>query len=137
MLTENDVVVAVADYLSSRGYRIDRQRSTREQGIDIEALDIRTGRRLLIEAKGATSSKEGTNRYNQPFTRNQAQSHVAVALYCAARLRQEFVAEHADIALAFPDGAIHSHLVERISTSLKDLGIAVYFVSKDKGVRQS
>jgi hypothetical protein len=136
MLTENDVVEAVAKYLSGRRYRIDRQRSTREQGIDIEALDIRTGRRLLIEAKGATSSKEGTNRYNKPFTRNQAQSHVAVALYCAARLRQEFVEEHADIALAFPDDGVHSHLVERISTSLKDLGIAVYFVSNDRGVRQ-
>lgn len=136
MLTENDVVIAVVNYLGSRGYRIVQQRSTQERGIDIEAVAIGTGRRLLIEAKGATSSKEGTNRYNRPFTPNQARTHVAVALYCAARLRQEYAEQHSEIALALPDDEVHSRLVEKISSSLKDLGIAVYFVSKDKVVRE-
>jgi hypothetical protein len=136
MLTENDIVHVLANYLRRHGYRIDHQRSTRERGIDIEATEKRTGRRLLVEAKGATSSKAGTHRYNRPFTRNQAGSHVAVALYCAARLRQEFAEERPKIALAFPDDEVHSQLIERISTSLRDLKIAVYFVSKDRDVRQ-
>jgi hypothetical protein len=57
MLTENDVIEAVVNHLKRNGYRIDQQRSTIERGIDIVATDKRSGQGLLIEAKGATSSK--------------------------------------------------------------------------------
>lgn len=136
MLTENDVIEALVKYLRKNGYINVRHCSTTEHGIDIDAVNKKTGQRLLIEAKGGTSSKRGTNRYGRPFTKNQAGSHVAVALYCAARLRQKFAEERPKIALAFPDDEAHSQLIEKISTSLKDLKVAVYFVSKDKDVRQ-
>ncbi len=135
-MTENDVVEAVAKHLTLNGYRVDRQLTTIEQGIDIEAVHLATGRRLLVEAKGGTSSKEATNRFGKPFSRNQARSHVSVALYCAARLRQEYGSESAKIALALPDDESHRSLVEKISESLRQLEIAVFLVAEDRTVNE-
>jgi hypothetical protein len=88
MLTENDVVQAVAGFLRGESYRIDCERSTVERGVDIVAVHPRSKRRVLVEAKDATSSKSSTARFGKPFTPNQARSYVSVALYCAARLRR-------------------------------------------------
>ncbi len=70
MLTENDVVRAVAHYLSQDGYEIVSQLSTLEHGIDIEAVSVKSGKRLLAEAKGGTSSKQTTRRFGKPFSKN-------------------------------------------------------------------
>lgn len=133
-LTENDVVKAVAAHLRSNGYRIDRELSTSEQGIDIVGVHERTNRKIFVEAKGGTSSKANTNRYGQGFTPNQAKSHVSVALYCAARLHATADAEGADIALAFPDDSTHRKLVKNISKALCALRVTVYFVGADAAV---
>ena len=94
----------------------------------------RTKRKIFVEAKGGTSSKEKTNRYGKGFTPNQAKSHVSVALYCAARLHETADAEGADIALAFPDDATHRKLVKNIEKALSALNVAVYFVAEDRTV---
>ena len=86
VLTENDVVQAVAERLRAEGYRILGALSTLERGIDIVGVHDRRRRKILVEAKGGTSSKKGTRRYEKGFTPNQKQTHVSVALYCAARL---------------------------------------------------
>ena len=66
MLTENDVVQAVAGHLEDEGYRIVRALSTNQRGIDIVAEHPATKKQLLVEAKGGTSSKEGTANYGAP-----------------------------------------------------------------------
>ncbi len=43
MLTENDVVQAVAGHLATEGYRIDKALSTIERGVDIVAVHLATG----------------------------------------------------------------------------------------------
>lgn len=134
MLTENDVIQAVSEYLRSKGYRIDRALSTAERGIDIVAVNGSTEKRLLVEAKGGTSSKAATARFGKPFTLNQARSHVSVALYCAARLRHLYLTERPEIALAFPDDNTHRRLVEEMHSTLQALEIAVFFVDADRQV---
>jgi len=75
MLTENDVIQAVSLHLKSEGYRIDKVCSTSsERGVDIVATHPKTGKRLLVEAKGATSSKDGTARFGKVFNRGQARA---------------------------------------------------------------
>jgi len=69
VLTENEIVQTLAEHLRREGYRIDKQLTTLEQGVDIVAIHLATGRRLLVEAKGGTSSKEGTARFGKPFPR--------------------------------------------------------------------
>jgi hypothetical protein len=133
MLTEDEVIAALIKHLRGTGYRVDQYCLTTEHGIDIDAVNKRTGQRLLIECKGGTSSKNHTNRYGRPFTRNQAKCHVAVAFYCAARLRKEYAG--AQIGLAFPDDEIHPRLIDDIADSIEDLGISVYFVNNKKTVR--
>ena len=134
MLTENDVVKAVASYLASKGYRVDSELSTVERGIDIDAVHLKTGKRLLVEAKGATSSKKGTSRFGKPFDRGQATVHVSRALYSVARLQQRHFDEGAKVAMAFPSDAQHRELVEAITLPLNALDIAVFFVRDDLSV---
>lgn len=128
MLTEDDVVKAVAAHLKSEGYCVESTCSTGERGVDIVAIHSATNRRLLVEAKGGTSSKSTTARYGSPFTPNQAKSHVSVAFYYAAKLRQRHSAEGAEIAMAFPDDPQHRMLVDDITSALDTLGISVFFV---------
>ena len=135
MLTENEIIEALAEHLRQDGYRIDKQLTTLEQGVDIDAVHLATGRRLLVEAKGGTSSKDGTARFGKPFSPNQAKSHVAVAFYCGARMLQAYAAEAVQVALAFPDDNNHRGYVGSISTSLRGLGITVYFVDQNRQVR--
>ena len=134
MLTENDVVQAVAAYLTQNGYRIESALSTDERGIDIVAINLKTERRLLVEAKGGTSSKAHTARFGNPFNSGQALSHVSRAFYTAATLRQKYVANHDEIALAFPEDSNHRALVDNISTALQALNIIVFFVGEDRSV---
>jgi hypothetical protein len=101
VLTANDVVQAVAAHLRNKRYRVDRVCSTSERGPDIDAVHPSTGKRLLVEGKGGTSSKPGTRRFDKGFNRSQARSHVAVAFYCVARLQQGHSLEGAQVALAF------------------------------------
>ncbi len=128
MLTENDVVDAVAAYLTSNGYHIVSKCSTDERGIDIVAEHSEKNVRLLVEAKGGTSSKTGTANYGKRFTHSQAKTHVSVAFYYAAMLLQKHAAESTHVALAFPDDSTHRHLVNDIATSLYALEIPVFFV---------
>ena len=67
MLTESDVIATVCDYLRAEGYEIRQQLTETEHDI----IAVRGDETLLIEAKGETSSKEGTNRFGKPFKRSQ------------------------------------------------------------------
>jgi hypothetical protein len=128
VLTENDVVKAVARHLRNGGYRVDKELSTRERGVDIDAVHSATGRRLLVEAKGATSSKVATARFGKGFTRNQDRTHVSVGLYCVAKLQQQHSAQGARVALAFPNDLSHRRLVDDIRAAVDVLGITIFFV---------
>ena len=136
MITENDVVQSVSRYLEKNGYQIVSALSTEERGIDIVAKHHETKQRVLVEAKGGTSSKENSKRYGKGFKPNQAKTHVSVAFYWAAKLRQQNFAqpEDVEIALAFPADKAHLALVENISSALSTLGITVFFVDDDKKV---
>ena len=131
MLTENDVVEAVAAYLQDTGWRILQMCTTKEHGIDI--LAERQGEKLAVEAKGGGSGTPGTRRYGSPFTYNQKRSHVAVALLTAARVISEG-SYGAGIALPSDEG--HSLLIKQIWPSLKMLGIRIFFVDPSRVVSE-
>lgn len=76
MLLEDEVVDAVACLLTRRGWTITQMAHAHQHGNDLDAE--RDG--LLLSAKGAGSSKPGTNRYGSSFTGGQVRSHIAVAL---------------------------------------------------------
>jgi len=134
VLTENDVIQAVAASLQQRGFRIERAASTSDRGPDIEAEHAASGRRLLVEAKGGTSSKDHTRRFGLAFTPGQALSHVSRAFYHAAKLKQLGTGRGDRVALAFPDDPVHRRLIDGIRVALDTLGIAVFFVDAERRV---
>jgi len=130
MLTENDVVEAVAGHLEERGWEIIQTARTDQRGHDILAL--RDGISLAVEAKGETSSKD-TPRRGQSFSGSQKRTHVAKALYRCARVSSEG-RHRPGIALPSSDG--HRKLVNDILPALKSLGVSVFLVEWDRAVQE-
>lgn len=130
MLTENDVIAATARFLDAQGWRIVGTASTNQRGHDIDAE--RNGLRLLVEAKGATSSKAATARYGQAFTANQVNSHVSRAVLRAMRTVDT---PNVRAALALPDNEHHRRELEAVAPALRRLDIAVLWVDASGNVR--
>ena len=130
MLTENDVITAVCNYLKCNNYSITKSSTTKEKGIDIDALSP-NGERLCIEAKGGTSARPTSSRYNLGFNDTQAFDHVAKATYTALKTREKY---DCDVALAFPSDKNHKKYADLIKNTLKNLDITVYWVDENKNV---
>jgi len=130
MLTENDVVDAVAGYLQDQGWAIIKTATTRQRGPDIRAR--RDGIDLVIEAKGGTSSKP-TPRHGQPFSSSQTFSHVAKALYTAARLFSE---GRCTSGIALPATDQHRKRAPAIRPALEPLGVGAFLVAEDRTVHE-
>jgi Holliday junction resolvase-like predicted endonuclease len=130
MLTEENVVDAVCRDLEGRGYTIITRATVTQHGHDIVAS--KDGANLIIEAKGAGSSKMGTARYGSAFTSNQVFDHVAKAVLKAMRV----VAGGEDRGgVALPDDASHRREVDQVIHALHAAGIAVFWVAEDGKVR--
>lgn len=134
MLTENDIVDAVCAYLEKEGYAILQKCSTIQQGIDIIAKHPRQTGRLLIEAKGATSSREGSERFGKGFTDNQIWDRVAKGFYTAVRLYGERASDGDTVGMAFPDGPRFQKYLAPIKPFLDKVGIVIFLVSEDRSV---
>ena len=129
-LTENDVIKAVVLYLKEEGWKICKVCGPTEKGIDIEA--IRNGKRLAVEAKGGTSSKNFTKRFGKGFSNKQKGSHIAVALLATLK---EISKNRHYVAMAFPDDEGHLCILEKIRPALKILRVKIYMVDLKKKVR--
>lgn len=131
MLTENDVIGAVARKLEDNGFEIKSTCNTTEHGVDIAA--IKDKYKLLIEAKGGTSSKEGTNRNGKPFDRNQARTHISVALFTAmSYITQYACKDNIIIGIALPYEKNHKEFINRVRTAINKLQLVVFWVNNDK-----
>lgn len=131
MLTENDVIAAVVAHLEGQGWTSISVSQTDQRGVDI--LMERDGSTIAVEAKGGTSSKQGTSRFGQPFTNNQKGSHVSRALYTAVRTVSE---DKHRAAIAVPSDEGHERLIAAIRPALRTLEIAVFLVQEDHSVRE-
>ncbi len=101
MLDENDVIVALSTFLKSQGYSVAQQLHTTEKGVDLVAIHP-SGPRLHVEAKGGTSSRQGSNRYGKPYTQSQVFDRVSKGFYSTVLLRATVPAGD-EVAMAVPD----------------------------------
>jgi hypothetical protein len=133
VLTENDVVDAVCEFLVAADAEITERATTMQRGPDIVAT--LGARSLIVEAKGATSSKSETNRFGKRFGRGQVGHHVARAFFTCAAL----VGDRADptrlAAMALPDGALHRAFADHINVAREKLGIGLFWVDGNKKVQ--
>ena len=130
ILTEDQVVDAVCRKLASDGYSIAQRALATQHGYDIVAR--KDGVDLIVEAKGARSSKTGTARYGSEFNRNQVFDHVAKAVLKALRVVSS---SEAQAGIALPDNANHRREVEQVAPALRRAGVAVFWVDDGGNVR--
>lgn len=129
LLHEDHVVDAVCSHLESEGWIIESRAHAHQHGDDIVA--VRGDDRLVVEAKGAGSSKEGTRRYGQAFDRGQVKSHVGVAVLRALGVASERTALS---AVAFPSNPNHRDVAGRIVPALAAAGVGVFWVDDERHV---
>jgi hypothetical protein len=134
MLTEEDVIGAVCDYLSREGYRIDQQCRTTEHGIDIIATHPASDAIIRIEAKGETSNRMTSRRYGKAFNRAQCGVHVATALYTAIAMKDAHSTANDRVGIAFPSTKHHREFISRIQATLNALQIVVFWVDPHRQV---
>ena len=128
MINENSVVDYVYKYLEDNNYTVSEHRSTNERGYDIVAFD-EEGKRLIIEAKGGTSSKPGTNRFGKDFDSKQIRHHVAMALYVVSEAINSD--PDCEVGIALPQNDKHVRAVKKIQKVIELLGIKIYWVSSN------
>ena len=129
MLTENDVIRLTCQKLITMGYEIVQRLHTTQHGVDIIAS--KDGHMLLIEAKGATSATENTNRYGMEFSNNQVKHHVAMALYAIAKLMTINAEETNIFCIALPNNENHINAVNAIDKVIKRLDIKLIWVREN------
>jgi len=133
MLDENQVIDIICNHLEKQDYTIEQKLHTTEKGIDIIALNNRDGTRLIIEAKGGTSSRIGSNRYGKPYTKSQLFDRVSKGMYTSLKMYSENIGDSKIItAMAFPDLAEIRKLLEPIKPFFNNLGIKI-FLAKQNG----
>jgi hypothetical protein len=125
MLDQNDVIEAVCGYLESEGFVIGECGPGQSPNITA----TRDGRRILVEARGNTSSKPSTSRYGEPFNRGQVSEHVAQNVYRVLKLIG-MVGVTDRVALAFASDEAHCEAVEAVQKTLQALSISIYWVDE-------
>ena len=128
MLNENEVVNAVCRHLEDAGYHILQRRATNEKGIDIIARHPSQTGRLLVEAKGGTSARVGSARFDKGFNRSQVFDRVAKCFYTAACMDTVERKDGDSVAMAFPDTIGFRDHLGRIKSVTDKLGFSVFLV---------
>lgn len=130
MLTENDVVNTLTQYLISAGYQIRQNLSTKEKGVDVIAengLEV-----LYVEAKGETSSLQNSKRYGRPFNKNQIKTHISVAILASLQIISKLPSRaKTRVVIALPDTPEQRLVINQISSTLKRLELRIYWVSNN------
>jgi hypothetical protein len=131
MLTESDVIQSVCDFLEDHNFSIQQHLNEQEKGDDIVAINDR-GEHFYIEAKGQTSSKTNSKAFGKEFSDSQKLSHVSRALYRAIKMKDQ---NNSDTGIALPETQKHIKLVKDIEETLRLIGIEVFWVQNNNGIR--
>jgi hypothetical protein len=136
-MDENAVIAGICKYLELGGYEVQQRLHTTQQGIDVMAQHRQTGRAIVIEAKGATSSREGSARFGQGFTATQVFDRVAKGVFTTLELRAKFPdLTKTDVALAVPDTSGFRKYLNRVKEQLRAAGLRVFLVGEDLTVSE-
>lgn len=133
IVNENEIIDAVCVHLAARGCQVVNRCSTIERGIDI--VGQREGVDYFIEAKGGTSSRQGSARHGKPYNQSQVFDLVAKGFYTIACLRGA-KGDEAAVGLAFPDTPLFRKYVARVSRAAAALNVSFYWVRPDKTVTE-
>jgi hypothetical protein len=130
VLYEDDIVDAVAAHLTAQGWVVTQALRAPQRGDDLIA---HTGaRRLIVEAKGETSSNPRSSRYGKAFDRTQVDVSTAEAVMRQLRLAgraEDACDEDTLFAVAFPDTSVYRSLVDPAARLLYRVGLGIFWVT--------
>jgi hypothetical protein len=130
-MDENVVVNITCKRLEAQGFIILQRCSTSERGIDIIAEESSTGRKLLVEAKGGTSSKESSVSFGIPYNSNKVRHQVAMGVFTCIKLRAEYPdRSRYRVMLAVPDSPLFRIYLEPVLAELKRIDVEAMFVTE-------
>lgn len=125
--TENEIIDIAVLKLENKGFNILSTCNTKQHGIDLVAE--KNGFKLLVEAKGATSSIKGSKRDGKPFNRNQVRTHISVAIYKVMSLISESSYDKKVlVGICLPYEKNHVELINKVKNLLKRLNIIIFWV---------
>jgi len=131
MLTENQIVKKVTEFLKRKGYKIKQSLNTTQKGIDIIAQN--NSEEIYIEAKGETSSLKNSKRYGEPFNKNQVKIHISAALLATIKvISKKPSGDKTKTGIALPDNNEHRSIIHEIKPILKKLDIQIFWVDNTK-----
>jgi hypothetical protein len=134
-LDENEIITAVCSHLERKGFTVKQRLHTTEQGVDIIAIDPTTARTHYIEAKGGTSSRDGSARFGKEYTQSQVFDRVAKGVFTALELRAAHPNRETEVVcLAVPDVRFFRRYLTPVAPQLAAAGLQVLFVSADHSV---
>jgi hypothetical protein len=134
-MDENEIINAICEHLTREGYVVHQRLHTTQRGVDIAAAHTESGRKIYIEAKGGTSSREGSNRFGTPYTPSQVFDLSAKGVYAALVLRSKHPNRaQEEVVLAAPDTRLYRKYLTPIVDQLIDAGIEVFLVAEDRTV---
>lgn len=130
MMDENGVIDVLCANLKAAGFDIQQQLSTIEQGVDVIAVHAAHSLKVLVEAKGNTSSRAGSARHGKPYTQSQIFDRVAKGIFTCLQLRDL----HQDtkgvrVVLAVPETAWFYKYIGTVKGALGQAEIDVWFVN--------
>jgi hypothetical protein len=98
------------------------------QGIDL--VMKKGNQEIWIEAKGDTSSREGSSRFGKKFNDPQCNDHFSRAFCKACQMRDEAKRSKKDarIAIAFAHTKHYQKYCDRTNVTRKELGIGLFWI---------
>lgn len=130
-MDENEVVDSVCLRLKDMGFTIKKRCTTTDRGIDVVAESPNGGERYLVEAKGGTSSREGSARFGKPYTQSQVFDRVANGVFTCLEMRAGNPScRNTHVVLAVPDQSRFHIYLGPVLEQLRVAGIEVWFESR-------
>jgi hypothetical protein len=133
LLNENEVIRLLVAHLTAEGLQVTHASHTRQQGPDLIFEEPKSGSRLLIEAKGETSSKAESGDFGNVYRSGKTKHQVAIGFYQAVRMKYTLSRPGDRIGLAFPDTPAFRLHIEPILPVLRRLGLPVFLVAEKSG----
>jgi|SRR5690625_742324 len=129
IMNEDTVNVAIANYLTSKGFDCEPPLTGRQQGVDVKATkdDIQ----IYVESKG--SQKNGATG-DEVFTHGQIVNHLARQLHTLMKYATQYGKENNIYVLANPDiQRIRSEYL-RVGSMVEKLQFVCMWVQQDQSV---
>lgn len=123
MLTKENVVELVRDYLEREGYEIISGNAD---------LVAKKDQLVKVIVNGAVSDASRTSQVGKGYNKNQIKMNIALSVYEIMKLMDH----ETQFMIALPDNKIYSKLAKEVISGLKAFGIILLFVSEQGLVKK-